>query len=103
MRLQGKVAVVTGSSRGIGRAIAVRFAREGADVVVNYVRGADEARQACAEVESAGRRSLLVQADLGSAADARRLIDEGVRHFGTLDVLVNNAGIEKQAPFTDVT
>lgn len=102
MKLEGKVALVTGSSLGIGRAIAVRFAREGADVVINYNRSPDGAREALQEVEKAGRRGLIVQADLGSTADIRRLVSSGIEHFGRLDVLVNNAGIEKQAPFWEV-
>ncbi len=103
MRLQGKIALVTGSGRGIGRAIAARFAREGADVVVNYGHHADEADETLAAVEAAGRRGLVVKADLASAADARRLVEEGARHFGGLDILVNNAGVEVDAPFTEAT
>ncbi len=102
MKLEGKVALVTGSSLGIGRAIAVRFAREGADLVINYNRSPDGAREALQEVEKAGRRGLIVQADLGSTADIRRLVSSGIEHFGRLDVLVNNAGIEKHAPFWEV-
>src|SRR5262245_9752468 len=103
MRLKDKIALVTGSSQGIGRAIAVRFAREGADVVFNYNRTAKGAEEALAEVEAAGRRGLIVKADLGNVEDIRRLINQGVKHFGRLDVLVNNAGLETHAPFWDVT
>ena len=80
-RLEGKAVVVTGSGRGIGRAIALRAAREGADVVINYSRSAREAQEVLAEVEAAGRRGAVVQADLRSAAEARRLIDESARHL----------------------
>ncbi len=103
MRLKSKIALVTGSSQGIGRAIAVRFAQEGADVVINYNRGAQGAEEALAEIEAAGQRGLIVQADLGKVADIRRLVKTAVDHFGRLDVLVNNAGLETHAPFWDVT
>lgn len=103
MRLKNKIALVTGSSQGIGRAIAVRFAKEGADVVINYNRGAKGAEEALAEIEATGRRGLIVQADLGKVADIRRLVNTSVEHFGRLDVLVNNAGLETHAPFWDVT
>jgi glucose 1-dehydrogenase len=103
MRLQGKRALVTGSGRGIGRAIAVRFAREGADVVINDLDIQGPARETLAQVEAAGRRGVLVQADISQADQARRLIDDAVRQLGPLDILVNNAGIEKRAPFVEVT
>ncbi len=102
MRLAGKRALVTGSGRGIGRAIAIRFAREGADVVINDLDVQGEARQTLAEVESAGRRGVLIQADLSRTDEARRLIDEAYQRLGPLDILVNNAGIEKHAPFVEV-
>ena len=86
MRLKGKIALVTGSSQGIGRAIAVRFAQEGADVVINYNRTAKGAEEALAEVEAAGRRGLIVQADLSKVEDIRRLVNTAVEHFGRLDV-----------------
>jgi glucose 1-dehydrogenase len=102
-RLDGKVAVVTGSGRGIGRAIAQRFAREGAAVVINYARRADEAQAVRAQVEAEGGRGLIVQADLRSPAEAARLVAEAARHFAGLDILVNNAGGSSPQPFTDVT
>src|SRR5438128_938424 len=101
--LEGKVALVTGSGRGIGRAIALRFAREGADVVINYSRSAGEAKEALAQVEGAGRRGLVVQADLRSAREAVRLVEESARRLGRLDILVNNAGGGSAKPFLDVT
>jgi glucose 1-dehydrogenase len=102
-RLEGKVAVVTGSSRGIGRGIAVRFAREGAAVVVNYASGADQAKETLSQVEAAGGRGLIVRADLRRVPEGARLVDESARHFGRLDVLVNNAGGGVPKPFTEVT
>jgi len=102
MRLADKVALVTGSSQGIGRAIALRFAQEGADVIINYNRGRAGAEAVQAEIAALGRRALIVQADLGQVADIRRLIHAGVEEFGRLDILVNNAGLETHAPFWDV-
>ena len=103
MRLSGKTAVVTGSSQGIGRGIVARFAREGADVVINYHHNLADAQAVLAEVEAAGRRGLVVQADVSTTAGTQRLIDTAAEHFGELDILVNNAGIEINAPFWEVT
>jgi len=103
MRLEGGAALVTGSSRGIGRAIALRLAREGADVVVNYSRNEAEAREVVAGVEAAGRRGFAVQADLRKADEARRLIEEAAEGLGRLDILVNNAGGGRAGAFTEVT
>ena len=103
MRLSGKTAVVTGSSQGIGRGIVERFAREGADVVINYHHSLADAQAVLAEVEAAGRRGLTVQADVSTTAGVRQLIDAAVDHFGQLDILVNNAGVEVNAPFWEVT
>lgn len=103
MRLTGKTALVTGSSQGIGRAIAVRFAQEGADVVINYNRAPGGAEEVLREVEATGRRGLIVQADISNTAEVRKLVATTVKHFGQLDILVNNAGIETHAPFWEVT
>ncbi len=103
MKLSGKVALVTGSSGGIGQAIAIRLAEEGADIVIDYRSHPDGAQETKTKVEAAGRRGHVVQADLGIIADIRKLIDQGVEQFGKLDILVNNAGLEKRADFWDVT
>lgn len=103
MRLANKVALITGSSQGIGRAIAERFAQEGADVVINYNRTPGGAEEALRTVQAAGRRGLVVKADLSSTTEIRTLIATAIEHFGRLDILVNNAGIETHAPFWDVT
>jgi 3-oxoacyl-[acyl-carrier protein] reductase len=92
-RLEGKVAVVTGASRGIGRAIALRLAAEGARVVVNYRSGAKAAGEVVAEIQASGEQGLAVQADVGDQAAAVRLLAEALEHFGRVDALVNNAGI----------
>jgi glucose 1-dehydrogenase len=102
-RLAGKTVLVTGSSKGIGRGIAVRMAQEGADVVINYNTDPKGAEEALAEVQAAARRGASIQANLGSVTEVRRLIESAVEQMGQLDVLVNNAGIEKHAPFWDVS
>jgi 3-oxoacyl-[acyl-carrier protein] reductase len=103
MRLDGKVALVTGASRGIGRAIALRLGREGAAVVVNYSGNLEAARDAVAAVEAAGGRAVPVRADVGLVAEVERLLDATIRQFGRLDILVNNAGIMFNKPLSDVT
>ena len=101
-RLAGKTALVTGSSRGIGRGIATRFAQEGANVVINYVGAVGAAEEALGEVIAAGARGALLQADVSSAPEVLELVEAAVREFGTVDILVNNAGVETHAPFWDV-
>jgi glucose 1-dehydrogenase len=103
MRLNGRSALVTGSDQGIGKAIALRLAQEGADVVVTHRRSADEAEEVRAEIASMGRRTTVVQADVSRIPDTRRLLAESVEALGFIDILVNNAGIEKRADFWDVT
>ena len=103
MRLEGKTALVTGSDQGIGKAIAIRFAQEGADVVINYNKNADNAQQTLQEVQATGRAGFVVQANLSQISETKRLVDEAVAHYGKLDILVNNAGVEKRADFWDVT
>jgi glucose 1-dehydrogenase len=102
-RLLGRKVLVTGSSKGIGRGIAVRLAREGADVAVNYNSDPRGAEEALAEITALGRRGTSVKANLGDVGDVRRLVAESAEALGGLDVLVNNAGIEKHAAFWDVT
>lgn len=102
MRLKDKVALVTGGSRSIGRAISLGFAREGADVAVNYERRAEAADRVVAEIRSLGRRALAVQADVSDAAQVQAMVDEVVRTFGRIDVLMNNAGIMNRMPFLEM-
>jgi acetoacetyl-CoA reductase len=93
--LDGQVAVITGGSRGIGRACALELARHGAAVVVNYNANSDAADSCKAEIEALGGRALTVQADVSRADDAKRLIDAAIEEFGRVDILVNNAGINR--------
>jgi 3-oxoacyl-[acyl-carrier protein] reductase len=92
-RLSGKVAIVTGASRGIGLAIARRFADEGAKVVVNYVSRKEEADAVVQAIASAGGDAIAVQADVSRSADVNRLVRETLKRYGRVDILVNNAGV----------
>jgi glucose 1-dehydrogenase len=102
-RLLGRKVLVTGSSKGIGRGIAIRLAEEGADVVINYNSDSSGAQEALAEVEALGRRGAIIKANLGTVAEVRDLVARSADALGGLDVLVNNAGIEKHAAFWEVT
>jgi 3-oxoacyl-[acyl-carrier protein] reductase len=101
--LKEKVAIVTGASDGIGRAIAERLARDGAIVVVNYGKSADKAKQVVAGIEAEGGKAVAVQADMSKAADAVRLVKDTVKTFGRLDILVNNAGMFMFKSLADTT
>ncbi len=103
MKLQGKVALVTGSTQGIGRGIAVRLAREGADVVINGRHEGEDAQASVALVRAEGRRACFIAADVGEPANCRQLIEQAIERMGQLDVLVNNAGVQKHAAFLDVS
>ena len=92
-RLDGKVAIVTGSSRGIGRAIAETLARDGATVVINYSKSADAAKQAVDEIVAKGGKAIAIQADISKVEDVRRLYAEVQEKLGHIDIVVNNAGI----------
>lgn len=107
-RLEGKVALVTGSSQGIGQAIAIRLAAEGANIVINYRSHPEGAQETLDKVVAAGGQchtveGFQIQADTEMVADVQRMVDESVAHFGKVDILVNNAGVEKNADFWDVT
>jgi glucose 1-dehydrogenase len=103
MRLEGKVALVTGASSGIGQAIAVRFAAEGAHVGVNYLPGGRRAEDAAAIVSGLGTPGIAVAGDVSRREDADRMVGEMIDRFGRLDILVNNAGIEMKKPFVEIT
>jgi len=102
-KLQGKVAVVTGSSKGIGASIAQHLAAEGAAVVVNYASSGQGADRVVAQIAEKGGRAVAVQANVADEADIRRLFAETKKAFGRLDILVNNAGIYEFSPLDEVT
>jgi len=101
--LSGKVAIVTGASHGIGRAIVERLAEEGAIVVVNYSKSAEKAQQVVAGIQAKGGKALAVQADMSQVTDARRLVIDTVKQFNRLDILVNNAGKFMPKPLEETT
>src|SRR3989337_136646 len=96
MDLQGKVAIVTGGSMGIGHAIALDLAAHGADVAINYRKHADEANAVVAEIEKVGRRGLAVQSDVASFADAQRMVDTVREKFGRLDIQIGRASCRER-------
>jgi 3-oxoacyl-[acyl-carrier protein] reductase len=102
-KLTGKVALVTGASKGIGAAIARHLAAEGAAVVVNYASSKDEAERVLAEIVRKGGKAIAVQANVAKQADIQRLFAETKKAFGKLDILVNNAGLYEFAPLEEVT
>ncbi|MET8573978.1 3-oxoacyl-ACP reductase family protein [Streptomyces sp. NPDC005012] len=101
-RLEGNVALVTGGSRGIGAAVALRLAEEGADVVLTYENGADRAAEVVERIEAAGRRALAVRADSAAPEALVAAVDEAAAAFGRLDVLVNNAGVFLVGPLDEL-
>lgn len=103
MKLEGKSALITGSAQGIGQAIALRLAREGADILIDDRPGNAGAAETQKEIEALGRKAVVLGGDLANTADDRRLIQQGVEALGKIDILVNNAGVEKHADFWDVT
>jgi 3-oxoacyl-[acyl-carrier protein] reductase len=101
--LEGKVALVTGASRGIGRAIALAFAEVGADVAVNYISHEHEALDVTKTIEGFGRRSIAVQADVSQAAEVMRIVKTIEQNLGEIDILVNNAGIARSRTIDTIT
>ena len=101
--LNGKVAIVTGASNGIGRAIAERLAEEGATIVVNYGKSADKAKEVVVGIEAKGGKAVAVQADMSKVTDVARLVKDTVKEFGRLDILVNNAGMFIYKPLAEMT
>ena len=101
MRLQNKVAIITGAATGIGHAIAVRFAREGASVVVDYVGSPKTPNRTEDEIKSFDGKTIAVAADVSKAAEVQNLVERSVKAFGRIDIVVNNAGIEKRSAFVD--
>jgi 3-oxoacyl-[acyl-carrier protein] reductase len=93
MKLEGKVALVTGASRGIGKAIALTYAREGAKVAVNYINNTEKAEKVVAEINKNGDDAFAVQADVSKTAEVKKMVEAVTKKYGRIDILVNNAGI----------
>lgn len=102
-KLQGKVAIVTGASKGIGAGIAKQFAGEGATVVVNYASSKDAAEKVVKEITSKGGKAVAIQGDIAKQADIERVFSETKKQFGKLDILVNNAGVYEFSPIDGIT
>ena|SRR2546421_2524714 len=105
MLLEGRHAIITGSSSGIGRSCAIRLSQEGADVCINYYseHEAEAAAEVVSHVEGNGRKALSIQADVGSEDDVKRMVSASAEAFGGVDILVNNAGIENQVPTMEMS
>jgi 3-oxoacyl-[acyl-carrier protein] reductase len=103
MKLKDKIALVTGSSRGVGRAVALGFAKEGANVVINYTSNEAAANEAVEEVQSMGSQAIAVKADVASRVDAEKLVQAAVEQYGRIDILVNNAGFTRPAMMIKMT
>lgn len=97
MMLKGKNAIVTGASRGIGKAIALKFAELGANVVLNYRSDVNSVNEVVKEIESKGVKAIAVQGDVSNFDDAKKIIDQAIEELGSIDILVNNAGITKDS------
>ncbi len=102
MDLSGKNALVTGSDQGIGQAIALRLAEAGADVIINYRSNREGGEKTRDTLRASGRRSEAIQADVSKPEDRARLVQGSIEALGSLEILVNNAGIERRAPFLEV-
>jgi NAD(P)-dependent dehydrogenase (short-subunit alcohol dehydrogenase family) len=103
MRCEGKNVLITGAQQGIGRAVALRFAREGADVALNFLDDQAAAEAIAAQIEAGGRRCCLIQADISQSEQIRQMVSTAERDLGPLDVLVNNAAIFPRAPFLEIS
>jgi 3-oxoacyl-[acyl-carrier protein] reductase len=100
--LQGKLALVTGGSRGIGAAIAIALARAGADVAINFRSRSEEAEKVCAEIRRLGRRALPIQADVSQSDEVKKMVTQIERELGAVNILVNNAGVARQLKIEDI-
>jgi len=103
MKLIGKKALITGSSQGIGKAIALKLAEEGADVVINYVTHPEGAEETVKLAQKFGQRAVAIHGNISKVAEAQQIVNDSVAALGGLDILINNAGVERRAPFWEVT
>jgi len=103
MRLEGKVALITGANRGIGRGCALEMAKEGAAIAVNYRGHREEAEEVASAVESLGREALVVQADVSQRAQVEAMVERSIAYFGKIDFLINNAASSIRKPFVELT
>jgi 3-oxoacyl-[acyl-carrier protein] reductase len=103
MKLQNKVALITGSSRGIGRATALLFAREGANVTINYCKAQKDADSVVREIKSMGRDAIAIKCDVSKENEVKHMVEQAIKKFGRIDILVNNAGIVFDLPFKERT
>ncbi len=101
--LKGKTAIITGSASGIGKSIAREFAKQGAEVVINYVRTPDAANSIADEINRDGHRAIAIKADVSKQSEVNRMVEQTVERFGKIDLLVNNAGIEKRSAFLEMS
>jgi len=102
-RLKDQTALVTGSSSGIGKAIALQLAKEGANVVINYSSNEQGANEIVQQIQTIGSKAIAVKADVSKEAEVQQMLRKTIESFGTLDILVNNAGLQKDAPLTEMT
>lgn len=103
MKLSNQVALVTGASRGIGKATALRLAEEGCNVIVNYVKESEHAEKVVKEIQKMGRKAIAIQCDVSNEKQIEKMVNESIKQFGKIDVLVNNAGIVFDVPFFERT
>ena len=103
MSLEGKVALITGSSSGIGRAIAERLAQDGASVIINYVKSPQKAQSVVRTIEGKGAKAMAIQADVSNVNDIRRLFQASLQHFGRMDFVIANSGMFNQQSFMETT
>ena len=101
--LQGQPALVTGANSGIGKAVALGLAQAGADVIINYVADPEAAEDVAHQIETMGRRAIAIKADVSNEAEVEAMFAQAIQHFGTLHIVVNNAGLQRDAPFDEMT
>lgn len=101
--LEGKVVVITGASTGLGKAMALRFGKEKAKVVINYYKGGPEVEEIISQIKNLGGDAIALQGDVTQEQDVKNLINEAVSHFGRLDIMINNAGVENEVPSEELS